>query len=1132
MWSLKNWAFSVFVLSFSLLFLVACGGGGGTKTDTDMVGGDEILTDEDLVTDDLIPDEEEDTEPDETDHDIKDADKVETDAVDTDKVEAEPVDDGEVGDESEIEPDDDTVITGPCTPNPCTVIEHSDGNCTEESGDFVCDCLENYLWDAPMKECLPATQVVDCTNMPPEHGHWAAPNEDGKIEQTWDGDSWEPSADTCAWECDLNYDKQGDTCVAGVRRVTCENVIPEHAVYAGDNSDGMFAQVWDGDSWEPETFACAWECAENYSWNLDNEACEADTQQVPCTNIPENGHGIGVNADGTIVQMWDGDSWEPPADSCEWECDEHYLKNGALCEPETRREWCTNIPLEHAHGTGANADGKFEQVWDGDSWEPATFECEWECDENYSWDGAVCAADHRRTDCLNIPEHAHGINENADGKFEQVWDGDSWEPATFECEWECNENYTWNPDTEECEADARRVDCTNIPANAHGIGANADGKMGQVWDGDSWEPPADTCAWVCNKGYIPDETGETCVWQQVIYVNLNATGADNGYSWENAFTDLTPALEIAVPGQEIWVAAGIYVPSKCLTSAQETCAQRPRNRTFTLPSGVALYGGFSGIETDRDERDWATNTTILSGDFNDDDMWDDINEVWLNREENAYHVVQVVADMGMFEQDALLDGFIITHGYADDPIGIDNKGAGLHAADNEDSAEITIRNCLFTDNWAAGTYSGGGGAAFFNMDPTIEDSAFFQNTADFGGGALTAQNGTITLTNVRFEDNLSATRGGAITSNTANLVITDCTFTGNEAAAGGGAINTHQSDIFIINASFAGNRLTNTSDADGGAISSSYGGLEIHTSVFTSNTSAGGVSAVSANNATVLIDGSLFVQNHSTAGNDRARLIRINNDGYLFLTATEITENTGAGIAIQGASAIIETTTFRDNSAINAPAIQFEGTGSLLINRCRFEDNAANEPGSGFAGIGGAVFIHAMNGTPSGIVIENSVFNSNHANLWGGAIMAVMVSPNIINCTFDGNTASVDGDGIAFAGSNGFVDNTILWDEVIQITSAGPYNFPPSNPTFRSSDVYQSGGSSAWVLPFGTDGGGNIDTDPLFVGGSGPDPLALQAASPCVDAGGNGLVPAAMTTDILGNARIQNGTVDMGAYER
>ena len=78
------------------------------------------------------------------------------------------------------------------------------------------------------------------------------------------------------------------------------------------------------------------------------------------------------------------------------------------------------------------------------------------------------------------------------------------------------------------------------------------------------------------------------------------SGACN--SWANA-CELGYALASAVSGQELWVVAGRYTP----TSGTN------RNLSFHLKAGVAVYGGFAGTETVRDQRDLAVNVATLSG---------------------------------------------------------------------------------------------------------------------------------------------------------------------------------------------------------------------------------------------------------------------------------------------------------------------------------------------------------------------------------------------------------------------------------------------------------------------------------------------------------------------------------------
>lgn len=314
----------------------------------------------------------------------------------------------------------------------------------------------------------------------------------------------------------------------------------------------------------------------------------------------------------------------------------------------------------------------------------------------------------------------------------------------------------------------------------------------------------------------------------VIHVDADATGAATGQTWADAFTSLQGAFAAAAPGDEIWIAEGIYTPP---TSAS----------TFNLVSGAGIYGGFVGTETAREQRDWQTHPTILSADIAQDDTftgWQGTAR-WYNgwnwNSTNASRILSATA----CNTDTILDGFTIRNANGAD-------GAGLRI----EGGAPTIRNCTFTHNLAWGT---GGGAVFcHDSAATFDNCTFIENAAgqDRGGAIAILGPAMPSITRCDFIRGMAwgythwQGNGGGIEAQPGNatsaptLIITDCNFIGNEThnffqivqeVRGGAGIWAYGVNLAIDRCIF----IANASN-EGGAITS-WASVNVSNSVFIAN---------------------------------------------------------------------------------------------------------------------------------------------------------------------------------------------------------------------------------------------------------------------------------------------------------
>jgi len=247
------------------------------------------------------------------------------------------------------------------------------------------------------------------------------------------------------------------------------------------------------------------------------------------------------------------------------------------------------------------------------------------------------------------------------------------------------------------------------------------------------------------------------------------------------------------------------------------------------------------------------------------------------------------------------------------------------------------------------------------------------------------------------------------------------------------------------------------------------------------------------------------------------------NNDVITVNGRTISKASGAGIYHETSSPKLNNLNIIGNAASSIDYMRAAGAGiycftsSPVISNVNISSNKAES--------GGGLYIHG-GGVPQ--LINVMITHNQVPNTYpGGGIYCSMASAVLVNVTISDNVGANDGSAIYSFSSPLTVNNCIV--------RGGTRSEVGSLPTYTNSLIQGSGGSSTWNATYGTNGGNNIDVDPLFVNSGGGN-FRLQSTSPAINGASNTLYTNAggslvTDKDLAGNPRLNNTNMDMGAFE-
>ncbi|MCP4353586.1 MAG: hypothetical protein GY795_49690 [Desulfobacterales bacterium] len=277
----------------------------------------------------------------------------------------------------------------------------------------------------------------------------------------------------------------------------------------------------------------------------------------------------------------------------------------------------------------------------------------------------------------------------------------------------------------------------------------------------------------------------------VFHVDLNSSAeSPDGASWETAYKNIQDGIDAAYSdsGGEVWVADGTYDIAV----------------TISMKTGVSIYGGFSGDETERNQRNWLIypsiinangSTRVMEANNADNVVIDgftltggDATDVTRSRQKRSTSSDEILVSEGQYSGGGILIWQCApTISNCNFAANIAIKGGAVYIlvatsdsleAEPEDAPVFT--DCTFTENYSI--WSGGAVSCDLLTNPTFNGCTFMYNTSVVIGGAVYLDwKCSPTLTNCLFAKNTSERAGAMGCDNSSSPTLVNCTIANNTA---------------------------------------------------------------------------------------------------------------------------------------------------------------------------------------------------------------------------------------------------------------------------------------------------------------------------------------------------------------